>query len=54
MGGCVRACVCVCACVRVCVCGRAREYALRIVSMEKSPRFTNTSIIIINVLKTSP
>ena len=40
---CVRVCVCVCVCVRVCV--RAR--ALRIVSMDKTLRFTNTSIIII-------
>ena len=45
---CVRACVraCVRVCVCVCVRARARLLALRIVSMDKSLRFTNTLIII--------
>ena len=36
----MRVCVCVCVCVRACV--RVRVYVLRIVSMDKILRFTNT------------
>ena len=44
--------VCVCVCVCVFVCARAHMYTLRIVSMDKILRFTNTSIIII-IIKTT-
>ena len=50
---CMCVCVCVCECVRlhmcvcVCVCVSTRARPLRIVSMEKFLRFTNTLIIII-------
>ena len=39
-------CVYVCVCVCVCACARACARALRIVSMDKILRFTNTLIII--------
>ena len=38
---------CVCVCVCVCARARARVYALRIVSVDKILRFTDTLIIII-------
>ena len=50
----VRACVCVCVrvrarvCMCVCVCVRARVHSLRTVSTDKSLRFINAFIIIIN------
>ena len=46
---CVRVCVCVhvCVCLTVCACVVTREHALKIVSMDKILRFTETFIIII-------
>ena len=43
---CMRVCLCVCVCVRACV----RVYALRIVSMDKILRFTNTFLLLLLLL----
>ena len=43
---CMRVCVRACGCVRACVCVRVRARALRILTMDKILRFTNTVIII--------